>query len=170
VSRFEDESERSLELLDNSLDELGKVETLVRLAVPDVFTQSRDDFGISVRVEHVTSLVQDVLELFVVGDDTVVDQAELGHGVAHVGVTVERRRDTVRRPSRVGHRGLRDEDLAHVNLLGSIALGAWDRVRDTLCNVLAESSNLADFLEEDDRSSRGIAINSDTCEPSIWTI
>lgn len=53
------------ELLDDSLDELGKVESLVGLRVPDVFTENGDDLGIGLGVEVVSSLDEDVLELLV---------------------------------------------------------------------------------------------------------
>lgn len=52
-------------LLDDSLDELGKVESLVGLRVPDVFTENGDDLGIGLGVEVVPSLDEDVLELLV---------------------------------------------------------------------------------------------------------
>lgn len=64
-------------LLDDSLDELGKVESLGRLTVPNISTQHRHDFCICVRVKRVSPLVQDVLQLLVVGDDTVVYQSKL---------------------------------------------------------------------------------------------
>lgn len=52
-------------LLDDSLDELGKVESLVGLRVPDVFTENGDNLGIGLGVEVVSSLDEDVLELLV---------------------------------------------------------------------------------------------------------
>jgi hypothetical protein len=103
VGGFENESKRSFELLDDGLDELGKVESLMRLTVVDVFTESRNDLGVSVGVKDVASLVQDVFELLVVCDDTIVDQAEFGDDVADVGMTIEWGRNTMRRPSGVGH-------------------------------------------------------------------
>ena len=163
VGGFEDESKRSLKLLDNGLDELSEVETLVGLTVVNVFAEGRNDLSVGVGVENVTSLVQDVFELFVVGDDTIVDQAKLGDSVADVRVAVEGGWNTVRRPSCVGHRGLRDKDFAHIDLLSSIALGAGERVGDALGNVFSQSSDLADLLEENDGGSGRITVDSDTC-------
>jgi len=77
MGRLEDESKRSFlyvsfesnlkthELLDDSLDELGKVESLVGLRVPDVFTENGDDLGIGLGVKVVSPLDEDVLELLV---------------------------------------------------------------------------------------------------------
>ena len=52
-------------LLDDSLDELGKVESLVGLRVPDVFAENGDNLGIGLGMEVVSSLDEDVLELLV---------------------------------------------------------------------------------------------------------
>lgn len=49
------------QLFDDSLDKLGKVESLVRLTVPNVFTQHGDGFGIGVGVELVSALDKDGL-------------------------------------------------------------------------------------------------------------
>jgi hypothetical protein len=77
VSRLEDESKRSFlhvsfvshfkthELLDDGLDEFGEVESLVGLAVPNVFTEDGDDLGIGLGVEVVSSLDEDKLEFLV---------------------------------------------------------------------------------------------------------
>lgn len=77
MSRLEDERKGSFllvslvsardthKLLDDSLDELGEVESLVRLAVPDVFTEDGNDLGIGLGVEMVPSLDENKLELLV---------------------------------------------------------------------------------------------------------
>ena len=81
MDRLEDESEGSFlqsisripfplnvwtyKLLDDSLDELGEVESLVWLALEDVFAEDSDTFGIGVGVELVTSLDENVLEFLV---------------------------------------------------------------------------------------------------------
>jgi hypothetical protein len=77
VGRLEDESKRSFllvsletdikthELLDDSLDELCKAESLVGLGVPDVFTKNGDDFGIGLGMEMVSPLDEDIFELLV---------------------------------------------------------------------------------------------------------
>jgi hypothetical protein len=90
-----------------------------------------------------------------------VNQTELGHGVADVRVTVEGVWDTVGSPSGVSHRGLAKKDLLHVDL-GDITVLGGERCRETLGNVLSESSDLADFLEKNERSAGRITIDSDT--------
>lgn len=52
-------------LLDDSLDELGEVQSLVRLALPDVFAQHGDGFCVGVGVKVVSTLNEDGLELLV---------------------------------------------------------------------------------------------------------
>lgn len=52
-------------LLDDSLDELGKAQSLVWLAFENVFAEYSDAFGIGVGIEVVTSLDENVLELLV---------------------------------------------------------------------------------------------------------
>lgn len=155
------------QLLDDRLDQLGEVETLVRLALVDVLAQDGDRLGVGVGLERVAPLGQDVLELFVVGDDTVVHQAELRNRVADVRVAVDGGGDTVRRPSSVGHRGLRDKHFRHVNL-GAIAAGAGQGVGDRLVNVLSQRRDLADFLEENDGRVGCVAVDSDPWGESRW--
>lgn len=105
-----------------------------------------------------------MLELLVVGDDTVVNQAKLGGSVANVRVAVERAGNTMSRPSSVSHGSLRDEDLVHVNLWRiTVGCGTGVRVGDTLGNVFSEGSNFADLLEEEDRRVGGVTIDTDTC-------
>lgn len=97
-----------------------------------------------------------------------MDQAELGERVTDVRVTVERGGDTVGSPSSVGHRSLAEEDLLHVDLDtaaadGRVATGlAWERGCDRLSNVFAQSSDLADLLEEDERRVGRVTVDSDT--------
>jgi hypothetical protein len=181
VDRFEDESERSFlrkvsselsrdetthKLLDDGLDELGKVQSLVGLAVPDISTENGDNFGIGVGVERVSALVQDVLQLLVVGDDTVVDQAEFRRSVANVRMTVLGAGDTMGSPTSMGHGCLRDEHLVHVNLLGcipiAVGVGTGEGTGDSLGDVLSERSDFADLLEEDDGGPGRVSINSNT--------
>ena len=103
------------QLLDHRLNQLGKIESLVRLAVPDIFAEHGHCFGVGVGVERVAPLLEHSLELFVVRNDTVVDQAELGQGVGDVRVAVERGGNTVCCPSGVGHGSLGEEHPAHVH-------------------------------------------------------
>ena len=168
VSSVTQVRESTCQLLDNRLDQLGKVEALVRLAFVDVLTQDRDGLGVGVGLERVTPFSEDVLELLVVGNDTVVDQAKLRDRVADVGVTVARVRNTVRRPSRVGHGRLRNKHLGHVDLWRSaVSLRTGQGVRDALSNVLSQCGNLADLLEENDGGIRRVAVDSDSWGQSM---
>lgn len=53
------------EFFDDSLDEIGEIEPLVRLTVPDILAEYCDCFCISVGVEGVASFDQDSFELLV---------------------------------------------------------------------------------------------------------
>ena len=44
------------ELFDDGLDELGEIQSLLWLAVPDVFAEDGDDLGVGVGSESVSSL------------------------------------------------------------------------------------------------------------------
>lgn len=136
------------------------------LTVPNVFAEDGDTLSVGVSPESIASLLQNVFQLLVVGDDTVVDQAEFGDGVADVRVAVAGVGNTVGGPSSVSHRSLRDEDLGHVDLFGSITvrgvLGAWEWSSNALGDVLSKGSDFADLLEEDDRGAGGVTIDTDT--------
>jgi hypothetical protein len=96
-----------------------------------------------------------------------VNKTEFGPGVADVRVTIQRVGDTVGSPSSVSHRGLAEEDLLHVDLdnisvLVAARLGG-ERGRESLGNVFAEGSDLADFLEEDEGRVGRVSVDSNTC-------
>lgn len=115
MTRFENKSKGTFEFLDDRLDEVGKVQSLVGLRVVDVVTKHSNGFGISVGAEGVSSLLEHELNLLVVGDDTIVNQTELVAGIAGVRVAVQGAGLTVSSPSSVGHRGLSDKGLGHVD-------------------------------------------------------
>jgi hypothetical protein len=71
---LEDESEGTFELLDNGFDELGEVKTLVGLGVVDVFAKDGDGLSVGVGPENVAALLEDKLELLVIGNNTVCGQ------------------------------------------------------------------------------------------------
>lgn len=52
-------------LLEHSLDELGEVESLVGLTVPDVLAKNSNGFCVGIGVELVTSLKKDKLEFLI---------------------------------------------------------------------------------------------------------
>lgn len=58
------------QLLDNSLDQVGKVQPLVGLRVVDVLAENGDGLGISVGVEAVSTLLEDELDLLVCREKT----------------------------------------------------------------------------------------------------
>ena len=91
-----------------------------------------------------------------------VNKTELGPGVADVRVTVEGVGNTVGSPSSVGHGCLAEEDLLHVDPSNIAVLGrkgSWK----TFSNVFTEGSDLADFLEKNERRVWRVSIDSDTC-------
>lgn len=124
MTRLEDESERTFELLDDGLDQVGKVQSLVRLRVVNVFAKHGDGFSVGVGLEHVSSLLQNELNFLVVGDDTVVHQAELVGWVADVGVAVQHRGLTVSSPTSVSETGLGNKLLGHVEQ-AKVCAFAW---------------------------------------------
>lgn len=104
-----------------------------------------------------------------------VNQRELSVLARDVRVTVQHARNTVSRPPSVRHRCLRDEGLVHIKLGAAldvrvvvpvravpVKLG-WKGSGEAFGDVLAEGSDLADFLEEDDGGFGRVAVDSDTC-------
>lgn len=83
VDRLDKQSIGTLELLDNSLDEIG--ETNLGVLVVDVLGQLGNALGIRLGLKFEALGGEQGLELLVVGDDAVVDNNELGVGVGAVG-------------------------------------------------------------------------------------
>jgi hypothetical protein len=79
VDRLDKQSIGTLELLDNSLDEIG--ETNLGVLVVDVLGELGNALGIRLGLKLEALAGEQGLELLVVGDDTVVDNNELGVGV-----------------------------------------------------------------------------------------
>lgn len=134
VGRFEDERERTFQLLQHGLDEFGEVHALARLRVVDVLGQDGDGFGIGLALERVSTLLEDEAESGGVGDDTIVDDGEIGLGIGLERMAVDDGGRTVRRPPGVCNGDLRKEGL------GGVDVGFSD--------LLAQASYLADLLEE----------------------
>lgn len=93
VDRLDKQSIGTLELLDNSLDEIG--ETNLGVLVVDVLGQLGNALGIRLGLKLEALAGEQGLELLVVGDDTVVDNNELGVGVGAVGSQFTRPRFSV---------------------------------------------------------------------------
>lgn len=148
VDRLEDECEGPLEFLEYSLDQSCEGDALVWLRVVNVFSEDSNGFGISLRLEIVSSLLQDESEFSGIGDNTIVNNHKLVLGRRSNGMAVTLRRRSVGSPSCVGDRDLRDE------VLGRIDVG--------LCDLLAQANDFAYFLEEED-CFRRIAIDAKTC-------
>jgi len=53
------------QLLNDGLDEIGKVQPLVGLRVVDVLAEDGDSLGVSVGVEGISALLEDELDLLV---------------------------------------------------------------------------------------------------------
>jgi hypothetical protein len=90
-----------------------------------------------------------------------VNQTEFGPGVADVRVTIEGTGNTMGSPSSVGHGCLAEKDLFHVDPSDIAVLGR-KRGGESICNVFAESSDLADFLEKNEWRVGRVSVNSDT--------
>jgi hypothetical protein len=118
---------------------------LVGLGVPNVLGEDSSTLGVGVRLEVVTTLLENKTNGIGVGDDAVMDDRELRSEIGAHGVTVALRGLAVGRPASVGDGHLVEE------LLGGVDL--------SLRNLLAKSSNLADLLEED-RLSWLIAVDA----------
>lgn len=104
-------------LLHDSLDKFSEVESLVGLTIPNIFAQYSNDFSVGVAVESIATFEKDKLELLIIGNDTIMNQAELGLHVADVRMTITRAGDTVSSPTGMCHRGLAEEKLGHIDLL-----------------------------------------------------
>lgn len=135
VNRLENKGESTLELLDDALDERGKVGLAALSRVVEVLAENGYGFSVGLALKLEAALLENHPELPKVGDDTVVDDSELVGWVGSVRVAVDRAGLTVSGPTGVGQTHLGDRDLAEVN--------------GRLVNMLAESSDLADLLENE---------------------
>jgi hypothetical protein len=115
VARLEDERKRSLQLLQNRLDQLRKADPLIWLRIIHIFSQLGHSLGIGVRFEDVSPVLEHSTEGSVIGDDTVVNDHELALGIRTVGVAVDGRRGAVSGPAGVGDGDLGDERLILVD-------------------------------------------------------
>lgn len=79
VDRFEEQTESTLELFDDSLCEGSKVN--VRMGVVEELCEFGDTFGVGVGFELEALTFEESLEFFVVCDDTVMDDRELPLGI-----------------------------------------------------------------------------------------
>src|SRR6266404_2865958 len=70
--RLEDKGEGTLELLEDSLNELSESDAFVRLRVIDIFRKNGDGFGIGFAFEFEATVLEDQAEGSRVGDDAVV--------------------------------------------------------------------------------------------------
>jgi hypothetical protein len=147
VARPEDEGKRTLEFFQDSFHQCGECELLVVMSVVNVFGENSDCLGIGLSLKLETALLENKAELCTVGNDTVVDNNEIRVGVGANGMAIDFRWWAVSSPPGMGDGDLGDESLVYVE----------GRSGD----FLAEASNLAYFLEEDDGSWL-IAINTKT--------
>lgn len=89
MSGFEDEGKRSLELLQNSLDKVGESDALIGLRIVNVFREDSNGLSISLTFELVSTLLEDKSESSSVGDDTIMDDAEIGLGIGPERMAVD---------------------------------------------------------------------------------
>ena len=148
VFRLENKSKGSLQLLQNSLDEIGEGQLPVLVGVVNVLGEDRNGFGVGFSLECVSALLKDSAKLGAVGYNAIVDNAEVRIGIRTDGVAVDLARGTVGGPSRVCD--------------GDLADGRFFDVERRLCDLLAETSDLANLLEVDDRPWL-IAVNAEAC-------
>lgn len=146
VARLEDESERALELLQDSLDKLSKADALVGVRVVNVLREDGNGLSVGFALELVPALLKDKAERVRVGDNPVVHDSEVCLRVTLERVAVDDRWWAVRRPTRVGNGHLREEGLR--------------RVQVRLGDLLAKTGHLADLLEEKHLAGL-VAINAD---------
>jgi hypothetical protein len=147
VRGFENERKGALELPENGLDEFGESEAPgTTLRIEDILGKHSDSLGIGIGLELVSTLLQDLPQLGIVGDNTIVDDNEFRVRIRTNGVAITFGRGTVSGPS-----CMRNGDLSNASFL-EIELGSSD--------LLAKTSNLADFFEILDRS-RLIAIDDE---------
>jgi hypothetical protein len=117
------------------------------MGIVDIFSEDGDSFGIGLGLELVTALLQNEAELCAVGDDTVMDDNEVGFRVGADGVAVALGRRTVSSPSCMRDRDLGDECLVDIEVGGG--------------DFLAEAGDFADFLEVRDCTGL-VCVNADT--------
>jgi hypothetical protein len=104
-----------------------------------------------------------------------VHDGELGHGIRDVRVAVGRGGNTVRGPSSVCHRGLGEEHAGHVGF-GLLSVGVHrlllvegGRGWDACLELVSQTGDLADVLEEDHGSVGRITVDPDTLQSSAET-
>lgn len=148
VLRLEKKTKRSLQLLQNSLDECGERNILVVVRIVDIFSEDGDSLGIGLGLELVAALLENEAQLCAVGDDAVVNDNEVGFRVGADGVAIALGGGTVRSPSRMGDRDLGDECLVDIQVGGS--------------DFLAQAGDFADFLEVRDGADL-VCVNADAC-------
>lgn len=143
---------QSYQLLDHGLDEGGEGDGLVggHLLVVQEERKLRDTLRVRLRLEFVALLLEQRLNVLVVGDDAVVDNGKLVAAVRTVGVSVDGRGDAVGGPARVRHANVGGEGPLHVDLL-------------LLGDELAQGDDLADLLKQENLGTVIlVAIDSDT--------
>ena len=89
MTRLENKGERSLQLLQNSLDQGSESELLVLVRVVHIFGEDSNSLGIGLGLKLVPALLQDLAELSAVGNDTIVDNDEVGVGIGTNGMAVD---------------------------------------------------------------------------------
>lgn len=148
VDALEDEGKSALQLLHDSLGEVGEAKLLIALRIINIFTQLGNSFGISLGLENKTLVLQQGLDFLVVGDDAVVNHGELVLGVGAMRMGVAGAGLTMRCPTGMGHTGVRVE-----GIVGVLDLGF---------NNFAEGGNFAHLLVDVDFILL-ITVDRDTC-------
>lgn len=147
MRRFKDERERSLELLQHGLDELGEGNPFIRLRVVHILGQDSDGLRIRLTLKLEAAFLQHDPQLCVVGNNTVVNNNKFGGGVRAHWVAVDDAGGTMSCPTGVG-----DGDLGR-KFLGDVDIGLGD--------LLTETGDFANLFEEEGLPGL-IAIDADT--------
>ncbi|KXT02277.1 hypothetical protein AC579_8322 [Pseudocercospora musae] len=134
VDTLHKQTEGTLQLLDDSLDQSCEVDGWVR--VVDVFCELRDGLSVGLRLEFESLALQQSLQLLVVGDDAIVHDGKLPLGVGSVRMAVDSGWRTVGGPSGVCDSCVVVEKLGEIWLL--------------LVDQLLELGNLAHLFEGED--------------------
>lgn len=137
------------QLLNDTLDKVGKVRLAGLSRVPKVLAKLGNSLGIRLRLKVEPLLLKHHPEFLVVRDNAIVHDNKLVLGVRSVRVAVDRRWLSVCGPSCVRHADVRAESLVKVD--------------GRLGNVRTERSDLADLLEEE-HILLCIAIDRNTCD------
>ena len=134
VDALDKETISTLKLVNDGLGKVGEAD--LGVLVVEILGQLGNALGIGLGLEPEALALEQGLQFFVVGDDSIVHDGELPGRVGPVGVAVHAGRGTVGCPPGVGNTAVGIIDLGQVDI--------------GLIDELPELCNLADLLEGED--------------------